>query len=41
MKKEATEYMEIVIVAIFPDSRILQKNTKLSYFKRSVTLDLK
>lgn len=28
MKKEATEYMEIVIVAIFSDSRILQKNIK-------------
>lgn len=30
MKKEATGYMEIVIVAVFPDSRILRKNIKLT-----------
>lgn len=29
-KKEATGYTEIVIVAIFSDSRILQKNIKLN-----------
>lgn len=33
MMKEATGYMEIVIVAIFPDSRILQKNIHRTILK--------